>query len=49
MKQKSKHDAHAHERLLREGNSVQVRNYIHDEKWVPGTVLNLSWSGFFGF
>ena len=29
MKQKSKHDAHAHERLL---------NELHGEKWEPGTI-----------
>ena len=38
MKQKSKHDAHAHERLLNEGDTVLVRNYLHGEKWEPGTI-----------
>ena len=39
MKQKSKHDAHAHERLLNEGDTVLVRNYLRGEKWEPGTII----------
>lgn len=39
LKQKSKHDAHAHERLLQEGDSVLVRNYLQGEKWLPGTIV----------
>ena len=38
MKQKSKHNAYAHERLLNEGDTVLVRNYLHGEKWEPGTI-----------
>ena len=38
MKQKSKHDAHAHERQLNEGDTVLVRNYLRGEKWEPGTI-----------
>ncbi len=38
MKQKQKHDAHAHERLLREGDPVLVRNYLQGDKWLAGTI-----------
>ena len=38
LKQKSKHDVHAHERSLEEGDSVLVRNYLQGEKWLPGTI-----------
>ena len=38
VKKKSKHNAHAHERLLNEGDTVLVRNYLHGEKWEPGTI-----------
>ena len=38
IKHKSKHDAHAHERLLNEGDTVLVRNYLRGEKWEPGTI-----------
>ena len=31
QKQKQKHDAHAHERLLCEGDPVLVRNYAREE------------------
>ena len=38
MKQKQKHDAHAHERLLCEGDPVLVRNYLQGDKWLAGTI-----------
>ena len=39
MKQKSKHNAHAHKRLLNEGDTVLVQNYLHGEKWEPSTII----------
>ena len=38
IKQKSQHDARAHERLLQEGDPVLVRNYLQGEKWLPGSI-----------
>ena len=38
MRKKSKHDAHAQERLLNEGDTVLVRNYLQGEKWEPGKI-----------
>ena len=39
LKQKSKHDDHAHKRLLNEGDTVLVRNYFHGQKWKPGIII----------
>ncbi len=38
MKQRQKHDVHAHERLLQEGDPVLVRNYPKRNKWLPGMI-----------
>ncbi len=38
LHQKSKHDAHAHDRSMQAGEPVFVLNYHQGNKWLPGTI-----------
>ncbi len=38
LHQKSKHDAHAHNRSMQAGEPVFVRNYHQGDNWLPGTI-----------
>ena len=38
-KQKEQHDQHVRMRPMGVGDTVNVRNYLKDPKWLPGTII----------